>query len=54
MIGAKLMLEKVWWEAGVHNMEEFDPDPFMKELNKQGLPWKIQELNTPDELRLDR
>ena len=44
MIGAKLMLEKVWYKEGVHNMEEFDPDPFMDELNKQGLPWKIQEL----------
>ncbi|QOP43733.1 saccharopine dehydrogenase family protein [Sulfurimonas sediminis] len=44
MIGAKLMLEKVWYKTGVHNMEEFDPDPFMEELNKQGLPWKIQEL----------
>ncbi|NPA51195.1 MAG: saccharopine dehydrogenase family protein [Epsilonproteobacteria bacterium] len=54
MIGAKLMLQKIWWEAGVHNMEEFDPDPFMEELNKQGLPWKVKELSTPDELRLDK
>jgi len=44
MIGAKLMLEKVWYKEGVHNMEEFDPDPFMNELNKQGLPWQIKEL----------
>ena len=44
MIGAKLMLEKVWYKEGVWNMEEFDPDPFMDELNKQGLPWKIEEL----------
>jgi len=44
MIGAKLMLQKVWYKEGVHNMEEFDPDPFMEELNKQGLPWKIKEL----------
>jgi len=44
MIGAKLMLEKVWYKEGVHNMEEFDPDPFMDELNKQGLPWQIKEL----------
>ncbi len=45
MIGAKLMLEKKWYETGVHNMEEFDPDPFMDELNKQGLPWKVLELD---------
>ena len=44
MIGAKLMLEKVWYEEGVHNMEKFDPDPFMDELNKQGLPWHVKEL----------
>ena len=44
MIGAKLMLEKVWYQEGVHNMEEFDPDPFMDELNKQGLPWQVKEL----------
>ena len=45
MIGAKLMLEKVWYKEGVHNMEEFDPDPFMDELNKQGLPWQVKELD---------
>lgn len=44
MIGAKLMLEKKWTGTGVFNMEELDPDVFMDELNTQGLPWKIQEL----------
>lgn len=44
MIGAKLMLEGKWQAKGVYNMEEFDPDPFMDELNKQGLPWKVIEL----------
>ena len=44
MIGAKLMLEKKWSGDGVFNMEEFDPDPFMHELNRQGLPWEIKEL----------
>ena len=43
MIGAKLMLEGKWQGKGVFNMEEFDPDPFMEELNKQGLPWKVME-----------
>ena len=45
MIGAKLMLEGKWQAKGVYNMEQFDPDPFMEELNKQGLPWKVIELN---------
>ncbi len=44
MIGAKLMLEGKWSGEGVFNMEEFDPDVFMDELNVQGLPWQIKEL----------
>lgn len=43
MIGAKLILEGKWSGKGVFNMEQLDPDPFMEELNKQGLPWKIIE-----------
>ncbi|MCA9680892.1 MAG: saccharopine dehydrogenase family protein [Myxococcales bacterium] len=39
MIGAKLMLSGVWKRPGVYNVEEFDPDPFMDQLNRQGLPW---------------
>ncbi len=45
MIGAKLILEGKWLKDGVFNMEELDPDPFMEELNKQGLPWKIIEMD---------
>jgi saccharopine dehydrogenase (NAD+, L-lysine-forming) len=44
MIGAKLILEGKWQGKGVFNMEEFDPDTFMEELNKQGLPWKVMEM----------
>ena len=44
MIGAKLILEGKWKGKGVYNLEELDPDPFMDELNRQGLPWKIKEL----------
>ena len=40
MIGAKMFLEGKWTEKGVHTCEEFDPDPFMAELNVHGLPWK--------------
>lgn len=39
MIGAKMFLTNRWKRPGVWNVEEFDPDPFMKELNEQGLPW---------------
>lgn len=44
MIGAKLMLKGIWSGVGVFNMEQMDPDPFMEEMNTQGLPWKIKEL----------
>ncbi|WP_034345194.1 saccharopine dehydrogenase family protein [Deinococcus misasensis] len=42
MIGAMLMINKVWFKAGVYNVEEFDPDPFIAEMNKWGLP--VDEL----------
>lgn len=40
MIGAKMMLEGKWTGTGVFNMEQMDPDPFMDDLNRYGLPWK--------------
>jgi len=39
MIGALMFMTGKWKRAGVNNVEEFDPDPFMEQLNKQGLPW---------------
>lgn len=39
MIGAMLIMKGIWKKPGVYNVEEFDPDPFMDELMKQGLPW---------------
>ena len=44
MIGAKMILEGKWKKPGVFNMEEHDPDPFMEDLNKYGLPWTVVEL----------
>ena len=40
MIGAKMMLTGKWSGKGVFNMEQMDPDPFMEDLNRYGLPWK--------------
>ena len=39
MIGAMMFLKGLWKRPGVWNVEEFDPDPFMEQLNIQGLPW---------------
>lgn len=40
MIGAMMVMTGKWKKPGVHNIEEFDPDPFMDALNKYGLPWQ--------------
>lgn len=50
MIGAKMMLEGKWKKPGVWNIEQFDPDPFMEDMNKYGLPWEVIEL---DDFSLD-
>lgn len=39
MIGAMMYLTGKWKKPGVWNVEDFDPDPFMEQLSKQGLPW---------------
>jgi Saccharopine dehydrogenase and related proteins len=39
MIGTAMLMTGKWQGAGVFNIEEFDPDPFMEELNRWGLPW---------------
>ncbi len=44
MLGAKMVLTGKWSGAGVFNVEEFDPDPFMAEIGTHGLPWN-EEFN---------
>jgi saccharopine dehydrogenase (NAD+, L-lysine forming) len=39
MLGAKMFLEGHWGGAGVFNVEEFNPDPFLAALGEVGLPW---------------
>ena len=46
MLGAKMILTGKWKGIGVFNVEEFDPDPFMAEIGKYGLPWN-EEINKP-------
>ena len=47
MIGAAMMLTGQWGGAGVFNMEQMDPDPYMDMLNRHGLPWAVKELDGP-------
>jgi len=46
MIGAMMFFKGLWRKPGVYNVEEFNPDPFMEQLNLQGLPW--HELHNID------
>ena len=43
-IGAEMILSQAWKQAGVWNMEQMNPDPFMEALNNNGLPWQVIEL----------
>jgi len=44
MIGAMMMVKGIWKGEGVFNVEEFDPDIFMEELNRCGLPWQAVDF----------
>ena len=45
MIGAMMVATKQWKKSGVFNMEQMDPDPFLEQLAKYGLPWNVVELD---------
>jgi len=49
MIGAKMVLTGEWSGAGVFNVEQFNPDPFLEDLAKYGLPW-FEQFNIDLEL----
>ena len=38
-LGAMMMLTGKWKGAGVFNVEDLDPDPFLEKLGPMGLPW---------------
>jgi len=41
--GAVMMATGTWKGAGVFNMEQLDPDPFLEDVGKRGLPWHVEE-----------
>lgn len=41
-LGAEMFMKGIWKKPGVWNVEDFDPDPFLARLGKQGLPWVEQ------------
>lgn len=46
MLGALMILTNKWSGSGVFNVEQLDPDPFMKELPVYGLSWN-EEVDKP-------
>lgn len=43
-LGASLMAEGTWMQAGVWNCEQLNPDPFMAAVGRLGLPWQEEVL----------
>ncbi|HEY4179973.1 MAG TPA: saccharopine dehydrogenase family protein [Kofleriaceae bacterium] len=41
--GAVMMATGAWSGHGVFNMEQMDPDPFLADVAKRGLPWHVEE-----------
>jgi len=41
--GAVMMVTKQWTGHGVFNMEQMDPDAFLEDLARRGLPWHVEE-----------
>jgi saccharopine dehydrogenase (NAD+, L-lysine-forming) len=42
MTGAMMLLTGEWGGAGVYNVEQLNPDPFLKKLAMHGLPWTAE------------
>ena len=41
VIAAMMVMQGIWKGAGVWNVEQLDPEPFLKTLAKNGLPFKV-------------
>ena len=38
-VSAMMYFKGLWKDKGVFNVEQFNPDPFLEEVSKQGLPF---------------
>ena len=45
MIGAMMMVTGRWNKPGVWNMDQLDPDPFLNEIGRYGLPWVVKDVD---------
>lgn len=51
--GAIMVAKGLWAGEGVFNVEQLNPDVFLEELSKQGLPWHVLELDPEAKLPID-
>jgi saccharopine dehydrogenase (NAD+, L-lysine-forming) len=43
VIAARLLRDGRWAGPGVRSPEEFDPDPFLERLAREGMPWHVRD-----------
>jgi saccharopine dehydrogenase (NAD+, L-lysine forming) len=43
VIAARLVAKGVWRGHGVFSPEQFDPDPFLRCLAQEGMPWQVRD-----------
>jgi saccharopine dehydrogenase (NAD+, L-lysine-forming) len=43
VIAARLIAQRIWRGTGVMSPEQFDPDPFLEKLNREGMPWRVRD-----------
>ncbi len=48
---AMMVMNGIWKGAGVYNMEQLDPEPFLEAVSKNGLPFEVADYNPlPDKI----
>jgi saccharopine dehydrogenase (NAD+, L-lysine forming) len=50
VIAARLIHDGRWAGPGVRSPEEFDPDPFLERLAREGMPWHVRDDSSRVEL----
>jgi saccharopine dehydrogenase (NAD+, L-lysine forming) len=43
VIAARLIAQGIWGGTGVMSPEQFNPDPFLDQLVREGMPWRIRD-----------
>jgi saccharopine dehydrogenase (NAD+, L-lysine-forming) len=52
VIAARLIQEGRWAGPGVRSPEEFDPDPFLERLAREGMPWQVRDDTEVSKVRI--